>query len=189
MGEADSSSQETTDVAPRRNPLWTAKSLLLAVVISLVGLAFWIRSPGPSPTKPPASGSGRPATASSFGASESRTAPPPPSGTEAVREKLRSAPIGLRYGVSYIGGFLIGYAYRRSLKVAMWLAALTATGIGVLKWSGAFDLDWNAVQGQVQEGLGWATQQAEVWRHRLSGFLPSAGVGLGGIFMGARRGK
>src|SRR5574342_686915 len=72
---------------------------------------------------------------------------------------------------SYLGGFLIGWAFRRFLKLAVVIVGFTLACIGALKTTGWIDLDWTSI-----EGL----------KNLLTGFLPSAGAAGAGSFFGFR---
>jgi uncharacterized membrane protein (Fun14 family) len=184
------SAPESTSGPPQRKPLWKCKSLAVALLISALGVFFWIgETPPPSAAPSASTGSVEGSSFAGARAPSTNPAPAPASGVDAVREKLKTAPLTFRYGMSYVGGFLVGYAFRRSLKTALWLAGVFTAGVLLLKWSGAYDADLGAVQHQIQEGLGYFTREAAAWKQRLSGFMPSAGVGAVGVFLGARSGR
>ena len=88
---------------------------------------------------------------------------------------------------SYLGGFLLGWAFRHFLRMAAMLAALTLAGIAAMKATGWIDLDWTSIEGQISEGVRWAHGEAEGLRNLLSGFLPSAGAAGAGTFFGFRK--
>jgi len=102
----------------------------------------------------------------------------------AVRQK---SPALFRFGSSYIGGFFIGFAFRKFLKWSLLISGAVITGIFLLKRSGVIDLDWNGLEGQVSQSMAWAQGQVGAVKQFLTGHLPSAGAGIAGLFMGARR--
>jgi len=98
-----------------------------------------------------------------------------------------SSPAVAGFTGSYLGGFFIGWAFRRFLKVAALLAGAVLASIAALKSSGLVELDWVAVETQVSQAIASVHQGAEGLKHSLSGFLPSAGAGAAGVFFGFRR--
>ena len=88
---------------------------------------------------------------------------------------------------SYLGGFLIGWAFRRFLKFAVVLAAVILAGIGALKTTGWIDVDWPLIERQISEGMNRLHGEAEGLKNLLSGFLPSAGAAGAGSFFGFRK--
>jgi uncharacterized membrane protein (Fun14 family) len=98
-----------------------------------------------------------------------------------------SSPAAARFAGSYLGGFFIGWAFRRFLKVAALIAGGLLASIAALKSTGWIDLDWVAVETQISQGIASVHQGAEGLRQALSGYLPSAGAGAAGVFFGFRK--
>lgn len=88
---------------------------------------------------------------------------------------------------SYLGGFLIGWAFRRFLKLAVVIVGFTLACIGALKTTGWIDLDWNSIEGQISGLMRWVHGEAEGLKNLLTGFLPSAGAAGAGSFFGFRK--
>lgn len=88
---------------------------------------------------------------------------------------------------SYLGGFVIGWAFRRFLRMAAMLAALILAGVAVLKSTGWLDLDWASIETQLSQGLRWLQGEADGLRSLLTGILPSAGAAGAGTFFGFRK--
>lgn len=88
---------------------------------------------------------------------------------------------------SYLGGFFIGWAFRRFLKMAALIAGGLLACIAVLKSTGWIDLDWTAVETQISHGIAAVHRGAEGLKHILSGYLPSTGAGAVGAFFGFRK--
>ncbi len=88
---------------------------------------------------------------------------------------------------SYLGGFLIGWAFRRFLRMAAMLAAIVLAGIAVLKTTGWLNLDWASIEAQLSQSLRWLQGEADGLRNLLAGFLPSAGAAGAGTFFGFRK--
>jgi len=174
----------TTPTAPLPSPgrpLWKSKMLGASAVMMIVGLATWMLRPAVDapPSSAPTSTVG-----SSFGETtgkaESKAKPAP-----ALRPK---PPVLFRFGSSFIAAYFLGYAFRKFLKWSLIVSGAVLAGIFVLRKFGVFDLDWGAVEGQVSESVSWAHGRAGALKDFLTGYLPSAGAAVVGLFMGARRG-
>jgi len=98
-----------------------------------------------------------------------------------------SSPAVARFGGSYLGGFFIGWAFRRFIKVAALIAGGALASIAALKSTGWIDLDWVAVETQISQAIASVHQGAEGLKQTVSGFLPSAGAGAAGVFFGFRK--
>jgi uncharacterized membrane protein (Fun14 family) len=88
---------------------------------------------------------------------------------------------------SYLGGFLIGWAFRRFLKMAAMLVAAILACIAALKATGWLSLDWASIETHISEGLRWLHGEAEGLKSLLTGFLPSAGAAGAGSYFGFRK--
>lgn len=98
-----------------------------------------------------------------------------------------TSPATAQIGASYLGGFLLGWAFRRFLRIAAMLVALVLACIGVMKASGWIDVDWSALEGQVSRTVQWLHGEAQGLKDVLTGFLPSAGAAGAGSFFGFRK--
>ena len=98
-----------------------------------------------------------------------------------------SSPAIARFAGSYLGGFFIGWAFRRFIGAAALLAGGAIASVAVLKSTGWLDLDWGAVETHVAQGIVSIHQGAEGLKQALSGYLPSAGAGAAGVFFGFRK--
>jgi uncharacterized membrane protein (Fun14 family) len=98
-----------------------------------------------------------------------------------------SSPAAAQIGASYLGGFLLGWAFRRFLRIAAMLVAVMLAGIAVMKASGWIDVDWSALEAQVGRTVQWLHGEAEGLRNVLTSFLPSAGAAGAGSFFGFRK--
>jgi uncharacterized membrane protein (Fun14 family) len=148
---------------------WRAKTVLLALFVVLVGFGFWARDIAKGPP-PPASThvtalDDRPASGSGWDFS-------------------RPFPGYVRICVSYIGGFFIGWAFRRFIRLALALAALAVLLLGIGKYAG-----WNMAPAEtkVKERAKWVQHEAATASDDLKHLLPSASAGAVGAFLGFRR--
>jgi uncharacterized membrane protein (Fun14 family) len=150
--------------------------------LTVAGTALWWRTPAPTPSAPPPTSP----SASGFAANRSTPTPPPPAtarpfiGTE--------APLAFRFGAGYLGGFLVGWVWRKSVKLALSLGGTALAAVAMAKYAGVGvgEADWQALQTGVTQGLGWLQQQALTLRDWLSGYLPSGVASVLGLWRGAR---
>ncbi len=98
-----------------------------------------------------------------------------------------TSPTVAQLGGSYLGGFLIGWAFRRFLRIAAMLVAILLACLGMLKASGWIDVDWGELEGQIHRAVQWLHGEAEGLKSVLTGFLPSAGAAGAGSFFGFRK--
>jgi uncharacterized membrane protein (Fun14 family) len=155
------------------NPPWKAKSVWIAAVLALLGSFLWIGDHSKQP--PPAASS-----FSDFGRS----------GGAAAAEKKNpkpSSPALFRVGVSYVGGFFLGWSLRRFLKATLLLGGAAFALFAVGKRLGWVEIDWASVEGHVRASLAWMQGEAASLRSFLTGYLPSTGAAGLGCFFGFRR--
>ena len=96
-------------------------------------------------------------------------------------------PAMMRFGVSFLGGFTLGWLLRRFLKWTLLIGGVLAIGIFVLRKTGAFDLPWQQIEENVDQGSSWLQEQAGTAKKLLSGYLPSGVAAIIGGFLGFRR--
>lgn len=97
------------------------------------------------------------------------------------------SPALMRFGGSYLGGFFIGWIFRRFVKLAIMLAGGALLIIGVLKGTGWITLDWASLEAWVHQTLASLQTGAEGLKQVLMGYLPSAGSAGAGLFVGFRK--
>lgn len=98
-----------------------------------------------------------------------------------------TSPTIAQIGGSYLGGFLIGWAFRRFLRMAAMLVAAVLACIAVMKATGWIDVDWGSLEAQVGRTIQWLHGEAEGLKNVVTGFLPSAGAAGAGSFFGFRK--
>ena len=96
------------------------------------------------------------------------------------------SPALARGGASFIGGFLVGWAFRKTLKIALLITLSLAALVAILKTTGWIHLEWNLIESDVHRTLDWARGQAQSLKEVAVGYLPSAGAGVAGAFFGFR---
>jgi len=90
-------------------------------------------------------------------------------------------------GGSFLGGFLIGWAFRKTVKLALIIACSLLVLIAVLKTTGWIHLDWTLIQADVNHILDWGRGKAQGFKEVLTGYLPSAGAAGAGALFGFRK--
>jgi uncharacterized membrane protein (Fun14 family) len=97
------------------------------------------------------------------------------------------SPALARVSASYLGGFLIGWACRRALKLTALVGGAILALIAILKSTGWIDLNWAVIEQNLSQGLAWLRGEAEGLKLLLAGYLPSVGAGTAGAFFGFRK--
>ena len=166
--------------APPRRPFWRSPSLLAGGALTLLGGLLWLRAPAPLPVAAtPASSVG-----SSFAVSRAAPAPSlPPSDRPFIGKE---SPFAFRLGAGYLGGFLVGWVWRKSVKAALSFGAAALALVATAKQFGIGGADLQALQAEVTGGVNWLQQQAGALKEWLSGYMPSGVASVLGIWRGAR---
>lgn len=169
-----------TGRSPGRRGFWRSPSFLVALAGAVVGLVLWWRAPAPEPAPAPGP--------SASGFTRFAEGPTTPAPTPAASPPLvgKDAPLPFRLGAGYVGGFLVGWAWRRSLRAALWVAGGAAVLIATAKYLGIGGVEWSTIEAQVTEGLDWFERQAGMARKWLSGHLPAGIFSVLGFWRGAR---
>jgi len=97
------------------------------------------------------------------------------------------SPALARGGASFLGGFLLGWAFRKTVKLALIIAGSLLALIVVLKTTGWVHLDWTLIQADVNRTLDWARGKAQGLKEVLTGYLPAAGAAGAGAIFGFRK--
>ena len=98
-----------------------------------------------------------------------------------------TSPAVAQIGGSYLGGFVIGWAFRRFLRLAAMLVAVVLACVAAMKATGWIDVDWSQLEAQISKTVQWLHGEAEGLKNVLAGFLPSAGAAGAGTFFGFRK--
>ncbi len=97
------------------------------------------------------------------------------------------SPALARGGACFIGGFLIGWALRKTLMIGMLIAGSLLALVAILKTTGWIHVEWNLLETDITRSLAWLQGKAESVKEVLTGYLPSAGAGGVGAFFGFRK--
>jgi uncharacterized membrane protein (Fun14 family) len=148
---------------------WRARTVHLCLFVVLVGLGFWVHDAAKGLPPPTHVRAYMPAEQAASGGSW---------------DFSRPVPGYVRVCASYIGGFFIGWAFRRFLRLALALVALAVLLIGVGKYAG-----WNTspAETEVKKRATWVRHEATAATDYLKGLLPSTTAGAVGAFLGFRR--
>jgi uncharacterized membrane protein (Fun14 family) len=94
---------------------------------------------------------------------------------------------GVRYGLSFLGAFALGYAFRAFVKTMAILTALAVTAILLLSYFNVYNIDFSQVQTQWDSNSEWITTQATKAKDFVWAYLPSSTVAFIGFFVGMLR--
>ena len=96
----------------------------------------------------------------------------------------RPLPKYVYLAASYIGGFCIGWAFRRFIRLALVLGIVALVLVSFGKYAG-----WNLtpMETKVKTGATWVRSEASTAKDYLQGLLPSVSAGAVGAFLGWRR--
>ena len=145
-------------------PGWAKVLLIAAITLMAAGVV------APMAIKAPASNmSGAAAMSNSLAAGspgEQATAP-------------AWSPAMFRVGFSFFVGFVIAYALRSFLKMALVAAGFMALLLFGLQYAGLIEVHWNAMERQYDAGSGWLHEQTRSFAAFIQGALPSGGASAG----------
>ncbi len=96
------------------------------------------------------------------------------------------SPTLARAGAGFLGGFLLGWAFRKTLKLALMVTISLVAVIAILKTTGWIHLEWTLIESDVNRTLDWARGQTQVLKDMMILYLPSAGAAGAGAFFGFR---
>ncbi len=172
----------------RRLPLWKTILLLLAAVLTLVGLALegYGRLAAPAEeASPDAAGLTRPRPIG-FAPEDVR-----PSGAIGGPSETQGievwSPVVFRMGFSFLVGFCVAYALRAFIKVAILAVGMALLVIVGLHYTGLIDVDYSAMERGYNRIAEWAGTQTAGFREFLTGYLPSTASAALGLFTGFKR--
>lgn len=164
-------------------PIWQLPSVWVAIGLMVVGLGLWavqaLTGGADSETGAPGS-----AGASSFMPSDSSSDPETAEKTEAGQPV---SPAVFRLGAGYLGGFFLGWGLRKFIKMNLLIAGGLVVMLAAFQGLGWFEVNWPAVEEHLQLSLTWIQSQAGSFKTFVTGYLPSAGAGTAGLYVGFRR--
>ncbi len=96
-------------------------------------------------------------------------------------------PIAFQLGFGGIGGFIVGYAFKKLTKLIAIIAALFFCALMYLAYAGIISINFDALVDAIGGLLGTAGQAAN-WIAPIIGILPFAGSFMVGLFLGFKMG-
>ena len=130
---------------------WRSKTVRVALLIVVVGMGFWLK----------------------------RTFQGTPESNGIHFD--HPVPWYVRLAVSYIGGFLLGWTFRRFLKLTFLIVVAIVALLSVVKFAGC---DASALRAKVEHEAETAKEKAAHERDYLKGLLPSSLAAGVGVFWG-----
>jgi uncharacterized membrane protein (Fun14 family) len=95
------------------------------------------------------------------------------------------APHTWRAAISFIGAFIVGYAFRRFVATMAVITGIAFAGIAALTY---FDIvDLSNVRAGVEKSAGVVTKLATQFKDTVLAWLPSSVTGIGGFLIGFMR--
>src|SRR5215467_26039 len=61
-----------------------------------------------------------------------------------------TSPAVAQIGGSYLGGYLLGWAFRRFLRMAAMMVAVTLACVAAMKSTGWIEVDWSVLEAQIR---------------------------------------
>lgn len=158
----------------------------LALAVTLLGAGLWVYALATAPHEASVNGSSGSDLASGLAA---RTGSPSTESSPADARFIDdAAPAAFRLGMSFLGGFLLGYVARKFLRWSVLIIAVIVVGIFLLRSADIIVLPWDQIEHEVREGATWLQLQASSVRDFLTGYLPSTAAAIVGGFIGFMRG-
>lgn len=170
---ADETISQPASTRPPKG-LLRSKSLWIAIVITLIGAAWWGYAS--------ASAKEEPANVGRISSLVEQSSAP------RIQPARAEPPAAFRYGASFVGAFLAAYVLKKLVRSVLLIAALLVGAILLLKYLGIVNYDWEGAQKHVEQGVDIARTEGEKYRALIMGYLPSSLAGGAGAIFGARRG-
>lgn len=178
--DEQAAAERREELRTRRPSVWRSKSLRLMLVVTAIGLGMWVYAMATAPEPVSAAGAG----AGGVAALNAGTAT---GGATANRLIDQSAPATFRLGFSFVVGFFLAWMLRKFIRTTLLIAGGIATLLIVLKATGLLNLDFSAIQGDVDRGLEAAQREASRFKEFILGYVPSGVSAAAGMVAGARR--
>jgi uncharacterized membrane protein (Fun14 family) len=115
------------------------------------------------------------------------TSPEPSAEPQTPSMAVRVSPWATRVGLGFVGGFVIGWAFRAFIKL---MATITIAGVAILaalSYFNVFNIDTDAAQSKLKSSTGWVSDQATRAKDAAMAHLPGSFASFAGMFVGFRR--
>ena len=90
-------------------------------------------------------------------------------------------------GASFLGGFILGWAFRKTVKLALLVSLALVALVTILKTTGWIHLEWDLIHADITHATDWVRGKAEGFKDVMASYLPSAGGAGAGAFFGFRK--
>jgi uncharacterized membrane protein (Fun14 family) len=186
-------SDETSNPKPKKTlAKWQVVIAVVSIIVAAAGAGLMIYQAVSTDETPAASepttlpGTNAP---SGFAPTENEPDAPATSAAQSDTDRLIDSASGavFRLGFGFFAGFAIGYAVRAFVKVSLIVVGVGLLALFGLQYAGLITVDWERVSGGFESFGSWATAQTKDFANFITGYLPSAGAGLAGAFVGFRR--
>ena len=186
-------SDESANPKPKKAlARWQVAVAVVSIIVAAVGGGLMVyqavsADETPAATEPTTlPGTNAP---SGFAPTENEPDAPATSDAQSDTDRLIDSASGavFRLGFGFFAGFAIGYAVRAFVKVSLIVIGVGLLALFGLQYAGLITVDWERVSGGFETFGSWATAQTKDFANFITGYLPSAGAGLAGAFVGFRR--
>lgn len=178
----------TTPPSPTtRKSVWQSKSLIVAVIVTFLGVGLWVYAIATKPKIAPASGGAASGMVSGFSsgdplAASTPAAPPDP------RLIDKASPAVARFGACFIAGFCVAYAFKKFIKITAIVAGIIFIAFFAMQKAGIIHMEWSWFESGIDRSVAWLKGEAGAMKDFIMGYLPSSASALAGMVIGFRRG-
>jgi uncharacterized membrane protein (Fun14 family) len=174
-------SSQSTPAATAWKSLASSKALWLAFVLTIAGGGVWVYSATTKPESAVQNSGTTPGLGFAGSGAETTTPESEP------RLIDRVSPLMMKLGASFMAGFLLAWGIRRFIKWTIVLALVTGVTIYAMLKAGVFEVNYDELQAQVDQGVDWARTQTSQAMELLKTYVPSGAAAIAGMFFGIRR--
>ncbi|CAN5514383.1 hypothetical protein BH10PLA1_BH10PLA1_18310 [soil metagenome] len=177
-------------------PIWQKGFLALATALGGAGVAGQTYSKFSPQQQPVVNTQNAPAAVTpseSSGFVDERRVPNPPPDPAAPDAQTEpglvqyNSPWMTRVGLSFVGGFIIGWAFRVFIKTMMLVTVLGVALLVGLSYFHVVNVDFSAARVKYADSIEWVIDQAAKLRDAAMTYLPSTSTGVAGLFVGVKR--
>jgi uncharacterized membrane protein (Fun14 family) len=169
----------------RTMPRWQKSLLTLATILLAAGLAGQAMALAKPKPQTATSSSGPPANARGIVTTEKPADQSAAPAEKAWYEKL--SPHATRIGLTFLVGFIVGWAFRAFLKMMLMISVLAAAIFAGLSYFNVMNVDMSKAEQKYESSKAWLTDQAWRLKDAVQSHLPSSGASALGLFVGFRR--
>jgi len=177
-----------------RMPVWQKVILGIAALVGAAGVAGQVHKHlTPPATQPAAVTTVDPSLPNAHGfvgahtqaSPEAAPAAAEPSAAPSVFEQY--SPAMSRVGLSFVGAFVIGWAFRVFVKAMILVTVLGVALLLGLSYFHVVNVDFSAARTKYGDSIAWITDQAVKLRDAALEHLPASGSSMVGLFVGFKK--